>query len=62
MTVFQRPHMPSLGGAIGWLNSGQLGPAEPLGHVVLVDFWTPTCINRLRQKAVRSCLVAVLPR
>ena len=40
MTVFERLHMPSLGGATGWLNSEQPGPAEPRGHVVLVDFWT----------------------
>jgi thiol-disulfide isomerase/thioredoxin len=40
--------MPSLGGATGWLNSEPLGPAEVRGHVVLVDFWTLTCINWLR--------------
>lgn len=40
--------MPSLGGATGWLNSGPLGPAALRGHVVLVDFWTLTCINWLR--------------
>jgi hypothetical protein len=45
MTVFERPHMLSLGGATGWLNSEQLGPAELLGHIVLVDFWTLICIN-----------------
>jgi hypothetical protein len=45
MTVFERPHVPSLGGATEWLNSEQLGPAELRGHVVLVDFWTLTCIN-----------------
>jgi thiol-disulfide isomerase/thioredoxin len=39
---------PSLGGATGWLNSEPLGPAELDGHVVLVDFWTLTCINWLR--------------
>ena len=41
-------HMPSLGGATEWLNSEPLGPAELRGHVVLVDFWTLTCINWLR--------------
>jgi thiol-disulfide isomerase/thioredoxin len=50
MTVFERLHMPSLGGATGWLNSEPLGPAELRGHVVLVDFWTLTCINWLRQE------------
>jgi thiol-disulfide isomerase/thioredoxin len=48
MTVFERLHMPSLGGATAWLNSEPLGPAELRGHVVLADFWTLTCINWLR--------------
>ena len=48
--VFSRLRMPSLGGATGWLNSGELGPAELRGHVVLVNFWTLTCINWLRQE------------
>ena len=43
-------HMPSLDGATGWLNSEPLGPAELRGHVVLVNFWTLTCINWLRQE------------
>jgi thiol-disulfide isomerase/thioredoxin len=43
-------HMPSLGGAIEWLNSEPLGPAELGGRVVLVNFWTLTCINWLRQE------------
>jgi thiol-disulfide isomerase/thioredoxin len=43
-------HMPSLGGATGWLNSEPLGPAELRGRVVLVNFWTLTCINWLRQE------------
>jgi thiol-disulfide isomerase/thioredoxin len=42
--------MPSLGGATEWLNSEPLGPAQLRGHVVLVDFWTLTCINWLRQE------------
>ena len=50
MTVFARLHMPSLGGATEWLNSEPLGPAELRGHVVLVNFWTLTCINWLRQE------------
>jgi thiol-disulfide isomerase/thioredoxin len=41
-------HMPSLGGATEWLNSKPLGNAELRGHVVVVDFWTLTCINWLR--------------
>ena len=42
--------MPSLGGATEWLGSEPLGPAELRGHVVLVNFWTLTCINWLRQE------------
>ena len=48
MSVFTRVHMPPLDGATGWLNSEPLAPAELRGHVVLVDFWTLTCINWLR--------------
>jgi thiol-disulfide isomerase/thioredoxin len=48
MTVFGRLHMPSLGGATAWLNSEPLDPAALRGRVVLVDFWTLTCINWLR--------------
>ena len=40
--------IPSLAGATQWLNSEPLGPADLRGHVVLVDFWTLTCINWLR--------------
>ena len=40
--------MPSLSGATAWLNSDPLGDAELRGRVVLVDFWTLTCINWLR--------------
>ena len=50
MTVSERLRMPSLGGATEWLNSEPLGPAELRGHVVLVNFWTLTCINWLRQE------------
>jgi thiol-disulfide isomerase/thioredoxin len=40
--------LPSLGGATGWLNSPPLTTDELRGNVVLVDFWTYTCINWLR--------------
>jgi thiol-disulfide isomerase/thioredoxin len=37
-----------LEGAIGWLNSVPLSHTSLRGRVVLVDFWTYTCINCLR--------------
>ena len=40
--------MPSLDGATGWLNSPPLTVADLRGRVVLVNFWTYTCINWLR--------------
>jgi thiol-disulfide isomerase/thioredoxin len=43
-------HMPLLGGATKWLNSEPLAPAGLRGQVVLVNFWTLTCINWLRQE------------
>jgi thiol-disulfide isomerase/thioredoxin len=40
--------MPSLAGATEWLNSPPLTTAGLRGSVVLVEFWTYTCINWLR--------------
>jgi cytochrome c biogenesis protein CcdA/thiol-disulfide isomerase/thioredoxin len=40
--------LPSLAGAVEWLNSPPLMPDELKGKVVLVDFWTYSCINCLR--------------
>jgi cytochrome c biogenesis protein CcdA/thiol-disulfide isomerase/thioredoxin len=40
--------IPSLSGATTWLNSPALSPGELRGKVVLVDFWTYSCINCLR--------------
>src|SRR5580700_287289 len=40
--------MPDLDGATGWLNSAPLSRKTLRGKVVLVNFWTYTCINSLR--------------
>jgi thiol-disulfide isomerase/thioredoxin len=48
MAASNRLQMPPLGGAAAWLNSEPLSPAGLRGQVVLVDFWTLTCINWLR--------------
>jgi len=40
--------LPSLGSATEWLNSPPLTAAGLRGKVVLIDFWTYTCINWLR--------------
>jgi thiol-disulfide isomerase/thioredoxin len=50
MALFERVHMPSFAGATEWPNSEPLGPAELRGRVVVVNFWTLTCINWLRQE------------
>jgi thiol-disulfide isomerase/thioredoxin len=43
-------NLPPLDGATGWINSEPLDPAGLRGRVVLVNFWTLTCINWLRQE------------
>jgi thiol-disulfide isomerase/thioredoxin len=40
--------LPAFGGATEWLNSEPLTASGLRGSVVLVDFWTYTCINWLR--------------
>jgi len=40
--------LPSFAGATRWLNSEPLTPEGLRGRVVLVDFWTYTCVNWLR--------------
>jgi thiol-disulfide isomerase/thioredoxin len=41
--------MPDLGGAVAWLNSTPLNAKSLRGRVVLVNFWTYSCINSLRE-------------
>ena len=40
--------MPELSGATGWLNSKPLSRSSLRGKVVVLDFWTYSCINCLR--------------
>jgi len=40
--------LPSLTGATTWFNSAPLSPESLRGKVVLVDFWTYSCINCIR--------------
>ena len=40
--------LPDLSGAVAWLNSPPLNSKSLRGKVVLVDFWTYSCINCLR--------------
>jgi cytochrome c biogenesis protein CcdA/thiol-disulfide isomerase/thioredoxin len=40
--------MPSLDGAVKWLNSSPLSTKQLKGKVVVIDFWTYSCINCLR--------------
>ena len=41
--------LPSLAGATQWLHTEALDRARLRGKVVLVNFWTYSCINSLRQ-------------
>lgn len=43
--VSAKGEMPSLSGAVQWLNSPALSKESLRGKVVLVDFWTFDCIN-----------------
>jgi len=40
--------LPSLDGAVAWVNSAPLTPDSLRGKVTVVDFWTYSCINCLR--------------
>ena len=51
MSLFGDSRLPGFDGATGWLNSPPLSAEGLRGTVVLVDFWTYTCINWLRTLA-----------
>jgi cytochrome c biogenesis protein CcdA len=46
--VDKQEKLPSLEGATSWLNSKALTKEDLKGKVVLIDFWTYSCINCLR--------------
>jgi cytochrome c biogenesis protein CcdA/thiol-disulfide isomerase/thioredoxin len=47
-TLDDEGSFPDLSGAVAWLNSPPLTRDELRGKVVLIDFWTYSCINCLR--------------
>jgi len=48
LPVSQRTTAPEFTGIDGWINSPPLTLAALKGHVVLVDFWTFSCVNCVR--------------
>ena len=44
----QRPAAPEFIGLAGWLNSPALTVSGLKGHVLLIDFWTYSCVNCIR--------------
>jgi len=48
-TLADEGPLPDFGGAVGWLNSAPLSRESLRGKVVLVNFWTYSCINSLRE-------------
>ena len=54
----RRGVMPTFGGATAWLNSDPLGGGQLRGRVIMVDFWTFTCINWMRTAPYRRAWAA----
>ena len=48
-TLADEGPLPDFGGAVGWLNSAPLSRESLRGKIVLVNFWTYSCINSLRE-------------
>ncbi|MGW7682900.1 redoxin domain-containing protein [Kribbella sp. NPDC054772] len=47
----------ALGLASSWINSPQISPSRLNGRVVLIDFWTYTCVNWLRTLPYRRAWI-----
>ena len=50
MGMFGSMRVPSFAGATSWSNTERIRASDLVGKVVLVNFWTFTCINWLRQE------------
>ncbi len=48
LTASEAQRAPELGGIVGWINSDPTSLRRLRGRVVLVDFWTYSCVNCLR--------------
>jgi thiol-disulfide isomerase/thioredoxin len=48
IALSEEGRLASFDGATAWLNSDPLTPEGLRGRVVVVDFWTYTCVNWLR--------------
>lgn len=46
--VSERPAAPNFTGIDAWINSTPLSLSQLRGHVVLIDFWTFSCVNCVR--------------
>lgn len=46
--VSQRPAAPNFTGINAWINTAPLSLSKLRGHVVLIDFWTFSCVNCVR--------------
>jgi thiol-disulfide isomerase/thioredoxin len=46
--IAKGPIAPQLAGIIGWINTDPFTLKSLRGKVVLIDFWTYTCVNCIR--------------
>src|SRR5215469_774714 len=55
MTLDDEGPFPDISGAVSWLNSPPLSTKSLRGKVLLIDFWTYSCINCLRALPYVEC-------